>query len=894
MIGQAGSPQLNWWDGLVESWLNLPLWVQAALAAVAIALAIALVGSVVLWVSSAVRERQARMSIPASIRFGWLAMPGWSKAVQFSLIGVVVLVGFTALSGRPVADLRVSKTEVVFGGVVAGGTATSDLTLTNLGTVGSPAIKVEQVTVSGEDAALFSVVSGAEAVVPSGGDAVVVIAFSPDSTGLKVADLQVVHSGANSPVTVRLSGLGARVVRMNAGGREIGDTPAWSDDRAFLETVRTGVRDDGGLRVSLADPSIPADTPSGLFQSARVSETSSLVYAFPVEPGTYEVRLFFAVLSDAVRSPLLDVTINDEAVIDRLNVVDLAGPGAGLMVPIVVSSSLDTVSVEIRSLLGSPWVNAIEIVDVSQSSGPQLDAPGDIALGPVQMFETVSDDVTLGNVGDRLIDPTVVITAVELDRGTGFVLDQLQATTIGHGNQARGSIALAPTTTGPHQAVMRVDHNGPASPHLITVTGFGWRAIDDAAETLEDEPVVIAVLANDGDPEGVVLTVSDVDRPSNGVATTNGLTVTYQPNPNFNGEDTFGYRVRDSNGAIAAASITVLVTDVNDPPHANANGSYIGSTGVPVAFSSAGSNDPDGTITRYSWSFGDGSFSAATNPSHTYTQPGTYTVVLRVTDDDFATATSSTTARIDPRLSIQKSGDGLGTVTSSPSGISCPGDCSETYLRGTSVTLSATPATGSVFVGWAQGCSGTGGCAISMNDNRTVGAEFRKLFDLNVHKAGTGLGTVTSTPVGINCGTDCVETLVSGDTITLIATPAGSSQFDAWIGCDSVAGTKCIVTMRGSRTVTASFNGAPVANANGPYSGTVGIGVSFSSAGSSDPDGSIAFYLWTFGDGTTSTAANPTHTYSTSGLKTVSLRVTDNDGATDTDFTTADITDVPP
>ena len=183
VMAQAGSPQLNWWDGLVESWLNLPLWVQAALAAFVIALAIALAGSVVLWVSSAVAERQARMSIPASIRYGWLAIPGWSKAVQFSLIGVVVLVGFTALSGRPVADLRVSKTEVVFGGVVAGGTATSDLTLTNLGTAGSPAIKVEQVTVSGEDAALFSVVSGAEAVVPTGGDAVVHHRFCPGLDG---------------------------------------------------------------------------------------------------------------------------------------------------------------------------------------------------------------------------------------------------------------------------------------------------------------------------------------------------------------------------------------------------------------------------------------------------------------------------------------------------------------------------------------------------------------------------------------------------------------------------------------------------------------------------------------------------------------------------------------
>jgi PKD repeat protein len=51
---------------------------------------------------------------------------------------------------------------------------------------------------------------------------------------------------------------------------------------------------------------------------------------------------------------------------------------------------------------------------------------------------------------------------------------------------------------------------------------------------------------------------------------------------------------------------------------------------------------------------------------------------------------------------------------------------------------------------------------------------------------------------------------------------------------------------------------------------------------SSDPDGSVAGYAWTFGDGITSTAQNPTHQYSTAGDYQVALTVTDDDGATDT------------
>jgi PKD repeat protein len=85
-------------------------------------------------------------------------------------------------------------------------------------------------------------------------------------------------------------------------------------------------------------------------------------------------------------------------------------------------------------------------------------------------------------------------------------------------------------------------------------------------------------------------------------------------------------------------------------------------------------------------------------------------------------------------------------------------------------------------------------------------------------------------------------------------------------------------------------NTPPVANANGPYSGTAGVAVSFSSAGSNDPDGTISSYLWNFGDGSTSTSANPTHAYASANTYNVSLTVTDNGGAQNTDNTTATIT----
>jgi outer membrane protein OmpA-like peptidoglycan-associated protein len=74
-------------------------------------------------------------------------------------------------------------------------------------------------------------------------------------------------------------------------------------------------------------------------------------------------------------------------------------------------------------------------------------------------------------------------------------------------------------------------------------------------------------------------------------------------------------------------------------------------------------------------------------------------------------------------LTVQKAGSGSGTVTSSPSGIDCGSDCTETYNAGMIVTLTAVAAPGSIFEGWSGGgCSGTGTCAVTMDTSKTVTA----------------------------------------------------------------------------------------------------------------------------------------------------------------------------
>jgi alpha-tubulin suppressor-like RCC1 family protein len=76
---------------------------------------------------------------------------------------------------------------------------------------------------------------------------------------------------------------------------------------------------------------------------------------------------------------------------------------------------------------------------------------------------------------------------------------------------------------------------------------------------------------------------------------------------------------------------------------------------------------------------------------------------------------------------------------------------------------------------------------------------------LRVMHAGTGTGSVTSSPPGIDCGTACSQQYDAGTTAILTASAAGNSTLAGWGGCDTVSGTTCTVTMSAARTVTATF-----------------------------------------------------------------------------------------
>ncbi len=158
-------------------------------------------------------------------------------------------------------------------------------------------------------------------------------------------------------------------------------------------------------------------------------------------------------------------------------------------------------------------------------------------------------------------------------------------------------------------------------------------------------------------------------------------------------------------------------------------------------------------------------------------------------------------------LSVTDAGTGHGTVTSSVGGISCTtGTCTASVASGTTVTLTATPGTDYGFTGWSGACTGTATtCTVTMSAAQSVTATFFP-YTLSVTDAGTGTGTVTSSPSGISCGSGTCSAIFAQDaSVTLTATPATGSTFTSWSGACTGTSTTCTVAMSAAKSVTATF-----------------------------------------------------------------------------------------
>lgn len=138
--------------------------------------------------------------------------------------------------------------------------------------------------------------------------------------------------------------------------------------------------------------------------------------------------------------------------------------------------------------------------------------------------------------------------------------------------------------------------------------------------------------------------------------------------------------------------------------------------------------------------------------------------------------------------------------------INCPTDCVETDNLGTKFKLTATPSPGAVFESWSGACAGygTSSCIVELAADKATTANFRAPL-VTVALQGRGTGTVSSSPAGILCGSDCSHTYPLNSTVTLNAKAAQGSKFISWSGDCSGSNPVCSLVPTADVNIIAGF-----------------------------------------------------------------------------------------
>jgi C1A family cysteine protease len=141
-------------------------------------------------------------------------------------------------------------------------------------------------------------------------------------------------------------------------------------------------------------------------------------------------------------------------------------------------------------------------------------------------------------------------------------------------------------------------------------------------------------------------------------------------------------------------------------------------------------------------------------------------------------------------------------------GINCPGDCSEAYMTGANIALTAVPDSGYDIASWY--CDGLScdsesdnTCYITMNADRCIRPQFDKYYKLNVNLNPPNGGQITG--IKINCPADCSADYFGWESESLSAIPNSGYKLNGWSGCNMATESMCNVTMEADKTVTANY-----------------------------------------------------------------------------------------
>lgn len=184
----------------------------------------------------------------------------------------------------------------------------------------------------------------------------------------------------------------------------------------------------------------------------------------------------------------------------------------------------------------------------------------------------------------------------------------------------------------------------------LTVHAMNDAPVTQASGLTVDEDATVTGTLPATDVDGDDLTYSLVDTTNaHGILIITDASTgayTYTPNLNYNGPASFTFRVSDGQINGNPATISIMITPVNDPATARAGLDQTVDQGDRVDFDGTSSFDLDGDAFDYLWNFGDGNTGSGPTPSHIYAASGIYTLTLTVTDLFGASSTDSLTVTV--------------------------------------------------------------------------------------------------------------------------------------------------------------------------------------------------------------------------------------------------------
>ncbi|MCH8856460.1 MAG: tandem-95 repeat protein, partial [Proteobacteria bacterium] len=230
--------------------------------------------------------------------------------------------------------------------------------------------------------------------------------------------------------------------------------------------------------------------------------------------------------------------------------------------------------------------------DALDNQAPSILSGPTATPNPVKLPAAATVQVTASD--DGLPDPPAALTyAWSTLSGPGSVSFSPNGTA---GSDI--STATFPAAGSYVLSVLVSDGTLASAPATVSVTvnpaNGAPNAVDDSATTDEDTPVTVDVLANDSDPEGDTLTVTAVTQGTNGSVVAGGGTVTYTPDADWNGTDSFTYTIGDGNGGADTGTVTVTVNAVNDSPTAVDEGATTNEDTPVTVDVLANDTDPEG------------------------------------------------------------------------------------------------------------------------------------------------------------------------------------------------------------------------------------------------------------------------------------------------------------